>query len=82
MEISAEKGKPLVTCRIQAEEANSIAIKFGGKESEEVYTFQHLGSALNEDRISEHQIKKRLAIDASQLSKMNCYGVPVRSLLK
>ena len=38
---------------------------------EEVKAFQYLGSTLNEDCTSDHEIKKRLAVATNQLAKLN-----------
>ncbi len=60
-----------MTSRIAAEVANGTIIKVDETELEEVKTFQYLGSTLNEDVTSQHEIKKRLAITTDQLAKLN-----------
>ena len=71
MEISAAKSKTMVTSRIHIDESINSEIIVGGTKLEEVKTFQYLGSTLNEDITSEHEIKKRLAVATNQLARLD-----------
>ena len=71
MEIGAEKSKTMVTARTNVEDTSDVQIKVGDVGSEEVQTFQYLGSTLNTDVTSEQEIKKRLEIATNQLAKLS-----------
>ena len=69
-EISAEKGKTMVTSRTTAK-GSDVKIKVGKAKLEGVKTFSYLGSTINEEITSENEIKKRLVVSNNQLAKLN-----------
>ena len=67
MEISSEKSKILVN---SAQPTPSTKIVMNGEELEEVETFKYLGALINKEGTSTQEIKARLAIALSAMSKL------------